>query len=117
MRGIYGKSAESNFEVKDTIGIPHPYTITPRHVGEASDNWGGMLGQDAIRAAESKGAKCGMKGCLLSYDAHEEALLVYCYAEMSQDSKTVPELHNYLLSIKDEATNNDYAGFAFIKKY
>lgn len=53
----YGESECGNFKVIDTIGVPHPYCIGPKHVGWASDHWNGMLGKDAILDAEEHGAK------------------------------------------------------------
>lgn len=42
----------------EKISIPHPYCIAPGHVAEAANHWGGMLGVEAIRAAEKKGIYC-----------------------------------------------------------
>ncbi len=113
MKGSYGKSASGNFEVVDVIGVPHPYMITAKHVAHASDR-GGILNPDAVESAESHGARCGQRGCTLSYKEHEQALLVNCKIDIKgEDGKASPELHQYLLGIKDEATKNGYAGFAF----
>lgn len=99
------------FRVTDTIGVPHPYCITPKHVGVASDQFCGRLSDDAIAAAEEQGAKCGICKGKLSYEQHETALLV----EVSDDRelKDIPELHPYLLSIKDMCEKDGFAGFAF----
>jgi len=114
IKGEYGESEQGNFKVVDTIGVPHPYCITNRHVAHASDNFMGRLGNEAIESAERSGAKCGVKGCNLSFSEHEQALLVSCEKDMQgEDGKADPELHKYLLKIKDEATANGYAGFAF----
>ena len=112
MKGNYGSSAKGNFKVIDTIGVPHPYCITPRHVAVASDHHMGRLGKAAIFDAEIKGAKCGVKNCDLPFEFHEEALLVACY----ENIKGNKELENYLLKIKAEAEKNNYAGFAFLDK-
>ena len=71
------------FKVIDTIGVPHPYCITGKHVSYASDHCGGMLTKEAIIAAEEAGAKCDIcrqqsehGGKILSYEEHEHALLV-----------------------------------------
>jgi len=99
-----------NFRVKDTIGVPHPYCITPGHVAYASDNWGGMLSKECIVEAENKGkARCGVRNCNLSYEEHKQALLVECDIEDNE------KLKEYLLSIKDQADQEGYIGFAFIK--
>lgn len=115
----YGKSENGNFAIVDTIGVPHPYCIGAKHVAHASDHFGGMLGDAAIRDAEKKGvAKCEMRGCTLTYEGHERALLISCKTAMkTDDGKAAPELHAYLLAIKDRATEDGFAGFAFRKDY
>jgi hypothetical protein len=114
-KGTYTKT--EHFEIVDVIGVPHQYCITPKHVAVAADEFGGMLGVEAIRTAESKhGARCGMRGCRLPYDEHEQALLVGCTAELEIGGTTNPELHAMLLANKEEATKNGYAGFAFVKQ-
>lgn len=76
--------------------LPHPYCITPDHVGHAADHFGGMLGKEAIESLEkSKGQGCcgmyegprggcdtrsryGYSKCMLLYDEHvtQKILLV-----------------------------------------
>lgn len=104
-KGNYGKSENENFEVIDTIGVPHPFCITPRHVAYASDHYGGILDKKTLSKHP-----CGMKGCSLTYEMHETALVIACYKEFND------ELKSYLLKIKDEAVANNYAGFAFLDK-
>ena len=118
-KGEYGTSEYGNFTIIDTIGIPHFYCIGPRHVIYASDHFSGMLGKAAIEEAEKHGITCAVKGCNLSYGEHETALLVECKANMvipGSKNEACPELHNYLLKIKNEATRNGYTGFAFLDK-
>lgn len=117
----YGKSEEGNFQVVDTIGVPHPYCITPKHVAVASDKFGGMLGKEAIIRAEEDGAKCDIcRGLnkkngtqVLAYNEHKQALLVSCKKEIGMNNVPNEELHKYLLSIKDMAEKDGYEGFAF----
>jgi hypothetical protein len=110
----YGASEHGNYRVVDKIGTPHPYCITAKHVGIASDQFGGMLGKEAILAAEKQGAKCGICHGKLSYDQHEQALLVECKAPLkSDDGKIMPELHQYLLKCKPLGEEDHFAGFAF----
>lgn len=107
------------FRIKDTIGVPHPYCIGPKHVAHAADHFRGRLGDDAIRDAEKKGiTKCQVKGCNLSYDEHEKALLVEVNSDEDLNILGAPDgpLHKYLLSIKDRCEADGFAGFAFIKK-
>lgn len=112
----YGKSSKGNFWIKDSIGVPHPYCITPKHL-EYND--GMYLTKESMKGAEAKGAVCDIckklnrdKGTpILSIDEHEQALLVACKEEI-KDNK---ELKEYLLSIKDKATKDKFVGFAFMK--
>lgn len=101
-KGTYGTSENGNFQVVDTIAVPHPYCITARHIAA-----GGILNSESIEAAERNGAACGIKGCRLSYKQHEVALLVSCKTEPND------ELEKYLVGNKDECEKNGYAGFAF----
>lgn len=111
VKGTYPES--ENFKVVDTIGVPHPYCITSKHIEYSSG-----LYLD-VEEAEKNGAVCdicrkavnkGKQPKILTYDEHEQALLVECKIEINP----VPqELHTWLLSIKDEAEKNGYAGFAF----
>lgn len=111
----YPHSAEGNFYAKDTIGVPHPYCIGEKHVVHAADHFSGMLGKEALASAERAGIRCAVKGCKLSYDEHEQAILVGCRAPLKDDKGEVnPELHEWLLSIKDQAMKDGFAGFAFL---
>jgi hypothetical protein len=120
IQGTYPEASEhGNFKLAaDSIAVPHPYCITPRHVAWASDHHSGILSEEAIRSAEkAKKACCGICKGELSYSEHGSALVVECYAAMKDaEGKAVPELHAYLLAMKDEATRNKYAGFAFVDR-
>ena len=117
IKGEYGESEHGNFKVEDTIGVPHPYCIGVRHDQHASDHFDGMLNDASISSAEREGIHCCECKGTLKYEEHKLALLVYCYAEFKDaDRKVKPELQTYLLSIKEEAKKNGYAGFAFIRK-
>ena len=114
MKGNYVKS--EHFEITDTIGVPHPYCITARHVTWASDKFGCLLGDDAVESAEKAGITCGMRGCRLSWKEHEQALLVSCYAPLTIDGKNNPELQQMLEDNVKECEANNYAVFAFLDK-
>lgn len=114
---IYGKSKDGNYRVIDTVGVPHPYCITPKHL-EYSE--GVYLD---IPGAEAKGAVCGTckriknkdyNKPILTHEQHEQALLVECLKDPKKDKK---ELHQYLLSIKEKAEADNYAGFSFLRKF
>lgn len=112
----YGKSQDGNFQVRETIGVPHPYCITPKHVVEAANRHGGILGKPAIQDAEKAGARCGVSGCRLSFAQHEQALLISCKVDLkNQQGDINPELQAYLLQCKPLCEADGYAGFAFIR--
>ncbi len=111
----YGESADGNYRVKDSIGVPHPYMIGARHVGHASDNFGGMLGREAIESAEAKGIKCGICKGELSYAEHGQALLVESDKNCNGNETLQAELQTWLKSICDMATADGFAGFAFLE--
>lgn len=118
IRGEYEQSEHGNFKVIDTIGVPHPYMIGPKHVTHAADHFGGLLSKEAIEDGEKRGIHCAQWGCKLSYEKHETALLIGCLQEIKgENNKVNPELHAYLLKIKDECEKNGYAGFAFQKGF
>ena len=118
VKGNYPNSKNNNFYIIDTIGVPHPYCITPKHLEHCGSMY---LNGDTIKVAESKGAVCdicreavknGSQADILSYDEHEQALLVECKLEINP---MPDELKTWLVSIKEEAEQNKYAGFAFKK--
>lgn len=111
----YGQSEWGNFSVTQTIGVPHPYCITPMHVAVASKHHGGILNEAAIKDCERNYGKCGICHGKLKYEQHETALLVSCKKDIKgDDGKAVPELHKYLLSIKEKCEADGFAGFAFM---
>lgn len=97
------------FEVIDTIGVPHTFTIGTKHVVHASDHFSGSLSEAAIQSLE-KGNKpsCKHPGCNLMYKQHEQALLVKC------KSKDNDLMRAYLVSIKDRCETDGFAGFTFL---
>lgn len=99
-----------NFEVVDTIGVPHPFCITNKHVVHASNKFSGRLGGEAILDLEGqyKHPSCGMKGCNLSYGQHEQALVVKCH------TKDKDPLQEYLQSIVGQCEKDGFAGFTLM---
>ena len=114
-------SGPNGIKVLDTIGIPHPYCITPKHVEVAANRFGGMLGQEAIREAEKRGAMCHIcrrSGERLTYDQHETAILIGIPGTTQEklnrtDLNTISGLHEYLLQLKPLVERDRYSGFAF----
>ena len=103
-----------NFEIIDTIDYPHSYCITHKHVEYASDNFNGMLGDEAINKFESVQNKgcCGFKNCGLTLGEHKSALLVQINST-EPDLNKIPGLNEYLLSCKEQAIIDNIEGFAF----
>jgi hypothetical protein len=114
LKAAAGESSQGNFYIHDSIGVPHPYCVTEKHVVFASDNCGGLLNEDAIARAEKHGAKCGICKGKLTYEQHEQAVLIGCRAPLKDAQGNVtPELHEYLLKLKP-MVEGTFAGFAFL---
>lgn len=108
----YERSETGAFKVCDTIGVPHPYTVGPKHIEHASKFCSGMLGERTLKTI-----KCAHPRCTLTYDQHETALLVECRAPLKDEAGiTNPELHAYLFRCKSLCEEDGYAGFAFVNK-
>lgn len=118
----YGVSRRKNFQVIDSVGVPHSYTITPRHLEYADSKF---IDENSIRHAEKRGAICSVCSelhrklgtTILTYDEHKKALLVSCKVDPNHDEKNMKELHKYLLKIKPDAEHEKYAGFAFLDNF
>lgn len=125
----YGASENGNFRIIDSIGVPHPYCITPKHLEFSQTMLLDIEGAER-RSREAhpndprRWAVCDIcrkinkktGNPILTYAEHRQALVVECNAETSDaDNKMVPELHKYLLSIKEKAEKENYVGFAFKK--
>lgn len=104
------------FSVIDTIGVPHPYMISSRHVVHAADHFSGRLGEAAIDSAEKHGIYCEIcrkKGQIMPHSEHKQALLVKVNDPEKRELKDVPNLDEYLLSIKEKCEADGFVGFAF----
>lgn len=119
---LYGESSKKNFRVIDTIGVPHPYCITPKHM--LKDHM--YMNADTIREAESQGAVCDICRKLvnagkmpkeLPYDEHKQALLVGCKLDIEDKTnlEARKELQKFMLKNKKKAEKNNMVGFAFKK--
>lgn len=104
---LFGKSSKGNFFVIDTIPTTHPFVVGVKHVVHASNNYGGMLGEETMKAIPCD-------HCHQDYSEHETALLIGCKIPIKdKNDKAVPELHKYLLKNKKNAEKENLAGFAF----
>lgn len=112
-----------------TFTQPHPFCVTPQHVGHASDHFSGMLGSDAILDLEKKTQKpsCGMyvsddgkvhngykRGyhkCDLMYDEHvsKNVLIVKLTRDM-----TNAEAGTALCEVKPMMEADKFEGVGFL---
>lgn len=119
--------ATEKFRVMETIPVPHPYCITPKHL-----QYGGGMYLD-VEGAERRSREahpndsrrwavcdiCRKRNRktgepILSFSEHKSALLVE--VNDPRELKDIPELKKYLLRIKAQAEKEGYAGFAFKQK-
>jgi len=108
----------------EKILIPHPYCITPRHVEYASDHFGGILSEEAIREAEREvDAVCGI--CLkqfrehlipkiLPYDEHKEQVVLFISVPDNDELEKLDGLQEYLVAIKPKLEELHIDGVAFV---
>lgn len=101
----------------EKIFIPHPYCITNWHVAEAADHWGGMLGEEAIKAAEQKGACCDIcrhRGPILKFEQHENQVTLFIRILAGiRNLNEIDGLHKYLFENKATFEGLGIQGFAF----
>ena len=103
----YGRT--DSFGVVDTIGVPHPFTVGVKHVKFAADCHGGVLNERVCRKIP-----CAHRGCTLSYDEHQTALLVECLVE---PAKALKEIQTYLQSIVPLCEDDGFVGFTLLDKF
>jgi hypothetical protein len=104
----------------EKITMPHPYCITAGHVVEAEDHWDGMLGPEAIRAAEKRGVYCHIcnkLGNILKFDEPETSLTLFIRVPNNrQNLNDISGLHAYLFENKAAFEAVGIQGFAFLNK-
>lgn len=110
---------------------PHPYCITPKHVGYASDHHSGMLGDTAIEALEKNEGRgcCGMytdgRGkwssnrtaifnlrCTALY--HEHTSCTSLFIQLKRDA-TKQEVHEALLGLNPIVEAEKIEGYTFVE--
>ena len=86
---------------------PHPYMIGPEHVGYASANHNGMLGQETL---EKVG--CAHPGCNLSYKEHtsDNVMFLKLKKNVSQDY-----LKALIVPLKEDMEKMKVDGICFIE--
>jgi len=85
---------------------PHPYTVGPRHVKDAADNHGGMMGEETLQKIG-----CAHPKCSLAYDEHtaDEVL----FLQLTRDATEV-EANDELIKIKPSLLILKIDGIAFV---
>lgn len=85
---------------------PHPYTVGPKHVADAADNHGGMMGEATLQKI-----RCAHPKCTLPYEEHtaDEVL----FLQLTRDATEI-EANEELLKIKDKLLELKVDGVAFV---
>lgn len=108
-------------EIKGFNFDPHPYMIGTAHVAHASDNYGGMLGENAIHDLEAtRGPSCYWKGengdrgkrCRVPYSEHKHDNVAVM--ELKRDL-TNKEAYDALVLLKEKFIEENIEGFAFLE--
>ena len=126
---IYGRSSKGTFGVVDTWPEKHPYCIGNKLVSFAAERFGGMLTEDAIRAAEKeKSIYCATCERAfkdrdidqpMDFDEHLSGLLIQCLQKPSNDNEYGKELTAYMKEcIKMEHFKKQkYVGFLMLDSF
>lgn len=108
-QNLYTCKSVSNINHK-----PHPYVIGPKHIAYASDNWGGMLSEEAIIAGEKASkCKCAHPGCNISYEAHSKGDKV-AFLQLLRNG-TNDEANKILKKLVDQLGEAFVDGFLFVE--
>lgn len=114
----YGKSENGNFSIVDSVPVPHPYMITPKHLEFVADNNHGILDEHAIMECEKRGIYCAIcknaRNQILPFSEHKLALLVGCKADLMENKDEIKE---FILRINDATEKDGYVGFVFRKDF
>lgn len=124
IENTFGQSAQGNFKAIDSIGVPHPYYITPKHLEYSHGMYLDIEGaekesRETYPNDQRKWAICDICRKLnrqngtpvLSFADHKRALLIKCKIEANGND----ELKQYLLQIKESTEKHGFAGWAFMK--
>lgn len=124
----FGESEKGNFKVKDSIGYPHPYMISDKHLMFNGDS----IYLDIERAEKNskmefpnikerwavceickRNVRNGTQDRILDYTEHEQGLLISCKKDFNKSATIKKELQEYLLKIKSKAEKENFKGFFF----
>ena len=116
--------SEERWRVIDTLGVPHPYCITPQHLKYCDI----VIGKAEIVEAERHGVVCNICKKLnekegreiLSYEEHKQVVLVEVDSEKEDIKDETGEfkksLQEYLLKIKPLLLKHNFEGVSFIRR-
>lgn len=112
-----GKLLNPYFEVRSINHAnykPHPFVIGPRLIVWVSDNWSGMLSEDAIRDYEKKkGSSCSIRGgCNVPYDEHTSDKVLFLSLSKNLSHAIASKR---LKSITDLMTEHKIDGISFVE--
>ena len=86
---------------------PHPFTVGPKHVKDAADNYGGMMGEETLQKIP-----CAIKGgCSLSYEDHKSDNILFL--QLTRDASE-REANEELIKIKEKLLELEIDGVAFV---
>jgi hypothetical protein len=80
------------FDVVQINYKPHPYMIGSRHIEYASNHFGGMLGEETLRAVP-----CAMRNCHAMYEEHTSNTVLVI--RLNEDVKNTDEFVELLKNV------------------
>lgn len=86
---------------------PHPYMIGPIHISYASDHYGGMLGDETLKAV-----RCAHPNCNIPYEQHTSDNV--CFLQLLRNA-TNEEANVILKSLVETIGQSLVDGFAFVE--
>lgn len=86
---------------------PHPFMIGPRHITHASDNYGGILGEETMKAIPCAHPKCG-----LSHEKHTSDFVMFLSLTKDTDNN---ELSAGLQPLGDMMEEDEIDGICFME--
>jgi hypothetical protein len=92
--------------IHETNHRPHPYTVGPKHVQHAADNYGGIMGEATLEAIP-----CAHKGCALPYEDHDSDKVLFL--QLTRNATEI-EANDELIKIKDLLKEHGIDGVAFV---
>ena len=98
------------FTVKNVMAVnhkPHAFMIGTRHIKHASDNYGGMLGEETLREIP-----CAMKNCNVPYDEHTADDV--CFLQLRRDANS-DEVTKLMKKVVDTLGEQYFDGFCFVE--